>query len=58
MSNSPLKIAVNSGNKRIVEIVLYYMAKIDVDASEKFCMLFSEMTEFKNFYMYLEKLPF
>jgi len=52
-----LKIALDSGDNRIVDIILQYMAKVEFNSSKNFAYLFPKLLEYNSFQLYLENLP-
>ena len=56
-SNSALHKALREGNNRSVDIILEYMAKIGMNASENFAGVFDLLIDYPNFKKYIADLP-
>ena len=55
--NSALKMAVDEGNNRNVDIILSYMAQINFNSSSNFSNIFPKLIEYDSFKDYLTNLP-
>ena len=56
-TNSPLHMAVKEGNNKTVDTILFYMAKVDVNASFMFRDVFDKLIVFQNIKPYIDNLP-
>lgn len=57
VTNSPLHMAVREGNNKTVDTILYYMSRIDENASIMFKDIFHKLIIFQNMKAYIENLP-
>lgn len=58
MNKTPLHLAVDNKNTRMVNLILDYMAKIDNSGITIFKDIFSELINYRSFVTYLNEAPF
>lgn len=54
----PLHYALAANNNRMVNLILYYMAKIDYSAAHVIQDIFKDLINFQKFEYYLKECPF
>jgi hypothetical protein len=55
---TPLHIALEAKNTRIINLLLFYMSKINISADSFIKDIFKELINYQGFETYLENNPF